>query len=372
MPNDAATTQKENQRTIARLCTGTIAVGVVALLVVPAATAVTPRQWTSAVAIGILAGGAASLLGALFGFLFGVPPSVNAPRENRGQKSARDNSAGSDHEQQDSGGSDDPSHRAASAALDAENTSLTQIADWLTKVIVGAGLVQLGTLVNWIGEVGARVGRGITGCTPPCGENAAVLGVGVVVYYFIAGFLTTYIHTRTLLAQLFAVSRRDINSILDVQQRKIEETESRVATVEQVTRDVTGRLDRQAVVSAALSNVMYQLYQEPPGGFENALASADSFLADSENEPTALMWIYKAFALGQKYRYRQEHGAPADELATIREATLEAIKKALEYDGSQKAFIRSFWDRTDQYFREGEDDLVVFGDDPEFAQLLKN
>jgi uncharacterized membrane protein YciS (DUF1049 family) len=67
------------------------------------------------------------------------------------------------------------------------NTNLEQISDWLTKIIVGATLVQIGTirvyfskLCLWVGE---QLHQPIAGIF--CG--------GIVIYFFFAGFLWGYL-----------------------------------------------------------------------------------------------------------------------------------------------------------------------------------
>ena len=90
-----------------------VAIGLVAMLSIAA-------QWEHwkygivcrAIGYGILIAGATFISGVLLGYLFGLRPT-------------------------------EPAQSAGQAATRAPQTNLVEIADWLTKIILGAGLVQL-------------------------------------------------------------------------------------------------------------------------------------------------------------------------------------------------------------------------------------
>src|SRR5262249_8486891 len=73
---------------------------------------------------------ASSLSGALLGFLFGIPRALSADAEIRSREQDRRLIA---------------------------NTNLEQVSDWLTKIIVGATLVQLGNLARSFSELATSV-----------------------------------------------------------------------------------------------------------------------------------------------------------------------------------------------------------------------
>jgi hypothetical protein len=119
----------------------------------------TSRPW---ITIGVLAllGFAAWVAGAVLGFVFGVP-RLRA----------------------------DPAHPAAQPGGGAfvPNTNLEQISDWLTKIIVGATLVQLRPLADAIGQLATAVGAAIGS------PGAAVVSGAVMVLYFAGGFMWGYL-----------------------------------------------------------------------------------------------------------------------------------------------------------------------------------
>jgi hypothetical protein len=88
--------------------------------------------------------------------------------------------------------------------LYAGNTNLEQISDWLTKILVGVGLTQLGNIGEaasaWAGFVGPALGGG------PAGE---VVSLALTGYYLAAGFLLGYVWTRTYLPGVFRWAERE-------------------------------------------------------------------------------------------------------------------------------------------------------------------
>ena len=41
------------------------------------------------------------------------------------------------------------------------NTNLEQISDWLTKIIVGVGLVEIWAVIEWFDDIGTTAGPAI-------------------------------------------------------------------------------------------------------------------------------------------------------------------------------------------------------------------
>ena len=76
------------------------------------------------------------------------------------------------------------------------NSNLEQISDWLTKVLVGAGLVQLAALPGGLRALGDYLGEGLTG------PNAAASAVSFTIYGAGIGFLIVYLWVRLRLRGL--------------------------------------------------------------------------------------------------------------------------------------------------------------------------
>ena len=122
-------------------------------------------------------------VGALAGFVFGIP---------RVQQ-------------------DEPVNQPADAAAPARveplthrkyrllaNTNLEQISDWLTKIIVGVGLVESKQIPGYLGRVSRYVGRGIR---PTTGGD--VFALAVTLHFAVWGFICAYLMTRVYLTGTF-------------------------------------------------------------------------------------------------------------------------------------------------------------------------
>lgn len=129
-------------------------------------------DWDSLAVAWLVAGGA-FVAGGLLGFLFGIPRSLAGARD------------------------------AADAGDYSPNTNLEQISDWLTKILVGVGLVQFTILAQHAGELVEFLGPAFGG--KELGETFA--GATLVVFS-ISGFLSFYLVTRISLPGAFAHADR--------------------------------------------------------------------------------------------------------------------------------------------------------------------
>ena len=126
-------------------------------------------RW-SAFGTSVAIAGAAAALGGLVGFLFGIPRTVQGS--------------------------------ATSANTQFQgNTNLEQVSDWLTKIIVGVALVQIGRALPALGKLGQSLKGPLGGLT-----SGPAFGLGVVIGYASLGFLFLYLWSRERLPQelLFA------------------------------------------------------------------------------------------------------------------------------------------------------------------------
>lgn len=133
--------------------------------------------------------------GTLVGFLFGIPRVVqnNAPSQNPGS-TAPDKAVTS-------------SEAKGVESSYQVNTNLEQVSDWLTKIIVGLGLVELRRIDDYLVRAATFIGPGIGDL-----DSHALAG-GIIIYFSVLGFLGGYIMTRLFLAGAFARADRGINQI---------------------------------------------------------------------------------------------------------------------------------------------------------------
>ena len=84
------------------------------------------------------------------------------------------------------------------------NTNLIEISDWLTKIIVGLGLINLKEIPTKLRHVAEVLG----GCLG--GSCGIALALAIIVGFSILGFLFGYLNTRTLIARMLDAADRHL------------------------------------------------------------------------------------------------------------------------------------------------------------------
>jgi CheY-like chemotaxis protein len=123
--------------------------------------------------------------GALTGFLFGIPRVLQSNEP-----------VSTIHETQQDENTETVSRPIYRMQV---NTNLEQISDWLTKIIVGFGLIELRNVPDHVNRLTVFIAKGLG--NPP---QAQVLAIALVLYFFVIGFLGGYLMTRIYLAQAFS------------------------------------------------------------------------------------------------------------------------------------------------------------------------
>jgi hypothetical protein len=150
-----------------------------------------------ALGTGIGVAVAAAAVGALLGFVFGIPRSLQR----------------------------DPATGDADLAGDYRpNTNLEQISDWLTKILVGVGLVEVGNAAGPTRRLVGSVAAGLGGTA-----SARVVAATAMTVFVIWGFLLAYVLVRTQVTLTFRqsdltiVTRRAVKVVTGVVKRQIDE-----------------------------------------------------------------------------------------------------------------------------------------------------
>lgn len=89
------------------------------------------------------------------------------------------------------------------------NTNLEEVSDWLTKIIVGLGLVHLQDLQTLVGDTARNAAAGFAAVPGP---GHVSLATALIVGFAIEGFFLGYIYTRLFLQVAFARSDTDLQS----------------------------------------------------------------------------------------------------------------------------------------------------------------
>jgi hypothetical protein len=142
-------------------------------------------------------GRVAATTGSLAGFLFGLP------RSSRSEATAAAVTT------------DASGQPVMTGPVYPPNTNLEDISDWLTKILVGLGLTQLGSIPTQFKSLMDTV-KVVIGST----DDASAIAGSVIVGYVILGFLATYLWARTRLSQ--ALRLADATATLDRVEQKID------------------------------------------------------------------------------------------------------------------------------------------------------
>jgi len=115
--------------------------------------------------VGVLVAGGSFFLGALLGFLFGIPKMISQP-------AGGDNTARTSQQ-----------YRA--------NTNLEDISDWLTKIVIGVGLVELSAVPSLLDMYAKMIAPALGGV-----PSSGAVAIAIFLFYSLVGFLIVYLATR--------------------------------------------------------------------------------------------------------------------------------------------------------------------------------
>jgi hypothetical protein len=307
--------------------------------------------------LGVLChGGLLSLafggIGGIVGFLFGIPRRVAQP-PTASSKSG------------DTGNEGSTSSPANSADV---STNLEQVSDWLTKIILGAGLTQLTKVPSLMKSLGDYLAPGFDGKP----FFPILIVIGTLVFGFFAGYLMTQLFLiKALIEAERAQTAVDVALTAATNFERSGQPGAATATLEAALKSL--RPDTPKDVKGDLyEKLTYNfLYEPPPDGFQKAIRYADEYINQEPGQPSARIWANLAAALGQKYRWDSEHGATQDSLNESRQGALDAARKAIALEPQMKSVLRTMWNPNDPTkVRSEEDDLEVFYGDAEFKKLL--
>ncbi|HEX8193865.1 MAG TPA: hypothetical protein VF552_13290 [Allosphingosinicella sp.] len=212
--------------------------------------------------VGILAALASGAVGAALGLLFGLPISSRVTVVN--QQAGR------------------PQTQAAPDRQDwfSDNTSMEQIADWLTKIIVGLTLVNWGGLQLQFNRAGAAVtaamlapGDAASTRALMRGDAAMVPGSVVLGAYAVLGFLLAYLWSRRYLSAELAAGR---GALIDIQKRAetaFVEQAAGAGAVQRPREDVSGFVTAALTRAASEQNQPIEVRREP---FESRIAPGEA------------------------------------------------------------------------------------------------
>ena len=320
----------------------------------------TKKPWSDALMI-LCRGGMLSLafgaVGGLIGFLFGIP------RTGRGASTQQGSSQQADRRQS-------PDATPTAASEQNPNTNLEEVSDWLTKIILGAGLTQLVKVPEKIKGIGEYLQSDFGG--------SRLLPEAIAIHSLVLGFFIGYLITRLFLAGAFAIA----------------DSESALAKISRALRDADAQTDKEdyrgatTTLETAIAAIgpntppetillYYEkltytaLYEPEPTGFEKAIDYFSRYVRVVGKPPSARLYVNVACAYGQQYLWESKNENRPEVLHEIRGKALDAVRDAIQLDPGTKAILQLVWNPEASKMRDEENDLEVFYGDAEFKVLLK-
>jgi len=256
----------------------------------------TPRSSiASVISVGLMTGLAALVAGALLGFLFGIPRTLQ-------QTEPKSTTSGTEEE----------SARSQGYSV---NTNLEQISDWLTKILVGVGLTQIPAIGEALGKLIDQIGRGLGS-----GSGSRSIAGAILVYFVASGFLIGYVLTRTVLTRTFTdFDRRVLEGRINQLEERNEEITRDVQALHLAERLLAGSQDgpptsdgarRDEEASQQLTDLLRKASQSIIKQiFDQAWVARSENWRQNKTKMARTIPIYRALiAVDQDRQYHRNHG----------------------------------------------------------------
>ncbi|MDR3526765.1 MAG: hypothetical protein P4L57_05755 [Rhizomicrobium sp.] len=166
------------------------------------------EAYISAVGVALLIAAAAALVGIFAGFLLGLPR--HAPTASDAKAVAQDNSYG---------------------------TNLEQISDWLTKILLGAGLTQITSISEFIWKTSDGAAKALNGI-----PGVTQIFAAEMIFFSVAGLWYSYLWTRFYVGPAFAEAER-ISSLKQILSQREKESRADSEALSTVGAQLTGQPD---------------------------------------------------------------------------------------------------------------------------------
>ncbi len=151
----------------------------------------------------VLCAAASAAAGCFVGFLFGIP--LTQQREGSSPSPTLT-----------PGGPAPPGSAARTPSAIKPNTNLEEVSNWLTKIIVGVGLVEWQNLRAAFAELSENVALGFSKASGDPVETCRVLAGSLLLAYAILGFFIGFLGTRLFLAPALALADQNLLNALAV------------------------------------------------------------------------------------------------------------------------------------------------------------
>jgi hypothetical protein len=299
--------------------------------------------------VGILAAGGFLLIGFLLGFIFAIPRMAYA-------RSVAGASTASAEEGNSQALTEGDNSRTTATATVETNSNLVEISDWLTKILVGVSLVELNKIPSRLRDLTTYISGGLRSCgdaSPSCVESSEAFALGIIVFFFAAGFLIGYLWTRLYLQRALAE--------LSARAERVDKAWENIYQAEMRMRD--GALDEanELIDQALRTNPSHPGALLTKGRILKRLAQVKGKPGDTGLLDQALRYVSQAAVL------RPTSGAAIYNVACYqallgkdRAEILRNLRKAFQLNSALKQTART------------DEDFVSLREDADFKQLTSD
>lgn len=300
---------------------------------------------------------AAGAGGAGLGFLFGIPRVLTS--EDSATKRPSNDVTGSSAE---------PNAQQVERLM-GSNSNLEQVSDWLTKIIVGVGLVEL----HKVNDLLLAFRQSVAEYVPPTDVITPLAAAMLLVFSCIIGFIWMYLETRLILSRAFANVETYLAHVLSAWRTSRENLNQ---AAEELARAGNTNAAKRLLqpegsdLDNDISRMRFSLYEEPPQGFEEAIRLSASLSINPAARARADYWLFLGCALGQQYQWQRRVGASEDSLESTRDNALDALRRCIEINPACKAQIGWFL-HPERSPMPQDDDLAGFAGDLSFEALAR-
>jgi hypothetical protein len=143
------------------------------------------------------------------------------------------------------------------------NTNLEQISDWLTKIIVGVGLVQLNSIPGFLWRVSTKLSHAFSK-DGSVNQSAVPAICAAIVFFSVLGLLSGYLITRLYFAGVFALADQREQDARGYSTGTAKATDAGAGTVMTAAQALT--LSKESLrILATLAKYQQQLFPNEPG-----------------------------------------------------------------------------------------------------------
>lgn len=270
------------------------------------------RGGAGGLGIGVLIFLSSALCGAVVGFLFAVPRLLDA----------------------------EPAEGAPKRLLGG-NDNVSRVSDWLTTMLIGIGLTQLGNIND--GLIGfrdflAKHAHLYGSAASPSAGSLPVMGPLLLILGAVVGFLYLYLHTRIELVAGF----REAEEVLTGPGANVVKAAAASGPHSGVL--ATQIADKGAVtIPDAIAVMQKSLFDTANAGFEQTIAIGRALATTSATE-RADYWFYLAAAYGQMHAQLAGDGAAQ---GPVEGEALYAAERAVAIDPGYAKRLAELTDATD-------------------------